>query len=508
MWGGRRLGTVLGKPIGDGDHYAESWEIVDHGADQSVVADGPLAGTTLHELVTQHGPELFGRHHPQPQFPLLFKFLDCQLTLSVQVHPNDAQARKLTPPDLGKTEAWVVLAAEPGSKIYAGLKPGVDRASSNASSPPARATHCLHQLEPRVGDCMFIEAGTVHALGAGLVIAEIQQASNTTFRLFDWNRLDRDGKPRPLHIEESLDTIDYAPRPRRAASPAADRSPARRAARRLRQVRARSLAASTRRRNCGGDNRCHIVWPSSKATYCVIAANVLSRRNRSSSRRLHRRVIEPQGRAVLARHVPAVTESEVAEISPPTRLGRICGVSYNPRPRTCDPRPTSFDSFDGVGVPPCSPASSAARSDMPPTVRVLARPVISGTMRCNSIPIRSTTLRPPVAGGRPHGIRSADPRSQTGPGIHAQATDTCSRSPSPHSRPRRHRSITTPPPTVSPFSPAGGRPYQQRRRINNRCRPCCRRRLRLVRPTSAPKRAQRRPLIVSGRLAAGCVGRL
>ena len=127
LWGGRRLGTDLGKPIGDGPHYAESWEVVDHGADQSIVADGPLAGKTLHELVTQEGRAIFGRHHPRHQFPLLLKFLDCHQTLSVQVHPNDEQAAKLNPPDLGKTEAWVVLAAEPGSKIYAGLKPGVDR---------------------------------------------------------------------------------------------------------------------------------------------------------------------------------------------------------------------------------------------------------------------------------------------------------------------------------------------------------------------------------------------
>ncbi len=131
LWGGRRL-SELGKALGNGDHYAESWEIVDHGTDQSVVADGAWAGTRLQDLVVQHGPALFGRHHPQRQFPLLFKFLDCQKTLSVQVHPNDAQAAGLQPPDLGKTEAWVVLAAEPGAKIYAGLKPGVRRAALEA----------------------------------------------------------------------------------------------------------------------------------------------------------------------------------------------------------------------------------------------------------------------------------------------------------------------------------------------------------------------------------------
>jgi mannose-6-phosphate isomerase len=209
LWGGRRLGTELGKPIGDGPHYAESWEVVDHHADQSIVANGSLAGTTLHQVVMRHGDELFGRHHPRPQFPLLFKFLDCQLTLSVQVHPNDEQAAKLNPPDLGKTEAWVVLAAESGSKIYAGLKPGIDRTILEQELGKGTCEICLHSFEPTVGDCLLIEAGTVHALGAGLLVAEIQQASDTTYRLFDWNRVDRDGKPRPLHIRQALDTIDY-----------------------------------------------------------------------------------------------------------------------------------------------------------------------------------------------------------------------------------------------------------------------------------------------------------
>jgi mannose-6-phosphate isomerase len=209
LWGGRRLGTLLGKPIGAGDHYAESWEVVDHGADQSIVAEGPLAGAALHQLVMQQGENLLGRHQPQKQFPLLFKFLDCNQTLSVQVHPNDEQAARLQPPDLGKTEAWVVLAAEPGSKIYAGIKPGVDRRMLEHAIERGKCDECLHQFEPKVGDCVLIEAGTVHALGAGLLIAEIQQSSDTTYRLFDWNRVDRDGKPRPLHIQKALDVIDF-----------------------------------------------------------------------------------------------------------------------------------------------------------------------------------------------------------------------------------------------------------------------------------------------------------
>jgi mannose-6-phosphate isomerase len=209
LWGGRRLETMLGKSLGPGDDYAESWEVVDHGEDQSVVASGPAAGHTLHELVVSQGEDLLGQHVPQKQFPLLLKFLDCNRTLSVQVHPNDEQAARLDPPDLGKTEAWVVLAADPGSKIYSGLKPGVDRGALQAALEAGKCEECLHQFEPRVGDCVFIQAGTVHALGAGLVIAEIQQASDTTFRLFDFNRVDAEGKPRPLHVADSLATIDY-----------------------------------------------------------------------------------------------------------------------------------------------------------------------------------------------------------------------------------------------------------------------------------------------------------
>ena len=209
LWGGRRLGTMLGKAIGPGDDYAESWEIVDHGDDQSVVANGPLAGKTLGELVREQPAALLGEDFAANSFPLLFKFLDCNRTLSVQVHPNDEQGAQLDPPDLGKTEAWVVLAADPGSKIYAGLKPGVTPEQLAAAIAAGHCETCLHEFEARIGDCVFIPAGTVHALGEGLVIAEIQQASDTTFRLHDWNRVDSAGNPRQLHVEESLATIDY-----------------------------------------------------------------------------------------------------------------------------------------------------------------------------------------------------------------------------------------------------------------------------------------------------------
>ncbi|MBI3836584.1 MAG: class I mannose-6-phosphate isomerase [Planctomycetia bacterium] len=208
LWGGRRLET-LGKPLGPFNDYAESWEIADHGTDQSVVAEGPLAGRTLGELVRQHGHELLGRHAGVKQFPLLFKFLDAHERLSIQVHPDDARARRLDPPDLGKTEAWVILAADPGSYLYAGLRRGLDRATLAREVARRTCDLCLERIEPRAGDCFFLPAGVVHALGPGLLVAEIQQASDTTYRLYDWSRPGPDGQPRKLHVAEALEAIDY-----------------------------------------------------------------------------------------------------------------------------------------------------------------------------------------------------------------------------------------------------------------------------------------------------------
>jgi mannose-6-phosphate isomerase len=209
IWGGRKLGEVLGKPIGPEGVCAESWEIVDHGDDQSVVAAGPLAGRTLGELTRRRGEELLGPDCRESSFPLLLKFLDAAQTLSVQVHPNDEQAARLDPPDRGKTEAWVVIDAEPEGLIYAGLKPGVNRPALAQAIEEGRCEECLHRFHPEPGDCVFLPAGTVHALGEGLLVAEIQQASDTTYRLFDWNRLGTDGKPRELHVEQGLTVIDW-----------------------------------------------------------------------------------------------------------------------------------------------------------------------------------------------------------------------------------------------------------------------------------------------------------
>jgi mannose-6-phosphate isomerase len=209
VWGGRKLATVLRKPIGEGSEYAESWEISDHRLDISRVADGPLAGATLRDLVQSHGEGLFGAAvGAREQFPLLVKFIDAQQDLSVQVHPDDALGRRLAN-DNGKTETWVIVHAEPGSKIYAGLKPGTTRRAMAEAIEAGTVESLLHSFEARAGDCILIPAGTVHAIGAGVVLAEFQQMSDATFRLHDWNRVGLDGKPRPLHIAESLESIDF-----------------------------------------------------------------------------------------------------------------------------------------------------------------------------------------------------------------------------------------------------------------------------------------------------------
>jgi mannose-6-phosphate isomerase len=258
LWGGRRLGDLLGKPLGEGDDYAESWEVCDRGDDQSVVADGALAGRTLGELVRTRGGELLGRHAPQPRFPLLFKFLDARRHLSVQVHPDDSAAARLNPADLGKTEAWVVLEAEPGSAIYAGLKRGVDRPLLERELARGAAELCLARFEPRPGDCVYLPAGMPHAIGAGVLLAEIQQSSDATFRLYDWGRVGPDGQPRPLHVAQALDAIDFnlhLPMPQRPQP--TDRRHVERIVACEKFILDRQRIASPE--SLGGDDRFHIV---------------------------------------------------------------------------------------------------------------------------------------------------------------------------------------------------------------------------------------------------------
>jgi len=208
-WGGRKLGDVLHKPIGSASDYAESWEIADQPSGQSVVASGTFAGKTLADLMQSHPAELLGRHQQMTQFPLLIKFLDANDWLSLQVHPNDEQAKTYDSQENGKTEAWVILHADPGSQICAGLKSGVTRDTFETHLANGTVEECLHLLPAKAGDCIFVPANTVHALGPGTLLAEVQQQSNLTFRLYDWGRMGSDGKPREIHVEESLACIDF-----------------------------------------------------------------------------------------------------------------------------------------------------------------------------------------------------------------------------------------------------------------------------------------------------------
>ena len=168
--------------------YAESWEVSDYHDSVSRVEDGPLAGVTIRELIHTRGTEMLGGAlAPLDQFPLLVKFIDAHQVLSVQVHPDDATGRRLVN-DNGKTEAWVILDAQPGSLIYAGLKRGVGRDEFRAAIEAGKVEPLLHRFEPRAGDSILIEAGTVHAIGAGVLLAEIQEMSDATFRIDDWGR--------------------------------------------------------------------------------------------------------------------------------------------------------------------------------------------------------------------------------------------------------------------------------------------------------------------------------
>jgi len=233
IWGGFGLRDHLQKNTGD-ETAAESWELVDHRDNQSIVLDGALKGKSLRQLIADHPDELLGSelaaslsspNIPQElrnRFPLLLKFLDANRDLSIQVHPNDAFGATLDPPDLGKTEAWIVMAAKPGAKIYAGLKAGVTESDFRAAAASGQTPSMMHSFEPQVGDCVFIEAGTQHAIGAGLLIAEIQQASNTTFRIDDWGRVGNDGKPRPLHIDQGIAATNFDRGPVQAQTPVVD----------------------------------------------------------------------------------------------------------------------------------------------------------------------------------------------------------------------------------------------------------------------------------------------
>ncbi len=208
VWGGRRLESHFGKRLPTHGRIGESWEIVDRREAQSVVHDGSLRGKTLYELWTGYHADVFGDDFPPaPRFPLLFKLLDARERLSVQVHPPVEVAPKLRGEP--KTEMWYILDNYGDGDIFAGLRPGVTREGFEQALRAGSVHETIHRLPVAPGDCIFIPSGRIHAIGAGNVIVEVQQNSDTTYRVFDWNRVGLDGKVRELHIDESLDSIDF-----------------------------------------------------------------------------------------------------------------------------------------------------------------------------------------------------------------------------------------------------------------------------------------------------------
>ena len=208
VWGGRKLEQLYHKPLPPSRPIGESWELSDHGEDISVIANGPLAGKNLRWLIEQHSAELLGEARSQHgRFPLLIKILDAQEKLSLQVHPPAHRAAALGGEP--KTEMWYIADAEPGAELYVGLRRGVTREQFEHKIKSGEVAECFHRIQVRSGDTMFLPSGRVHAIGGGLVIFEIQQNSDTTYRVFDWNRVGLDGKPRALHVKESLASIEF-----------------------------------------------------------------------------------------------------------------------------------------------------------------------------------------------------------------------------------------------------------------------------------------------------------
>lgn len=201
VWGGRRLETAFNKPLPSDHPYGESWEM----HDTATITNGSLAGWAIGDVLIEYGHALVGpANDPAKGFPLLAKILDAADWLSIQVHPNDEQARQLEGEPRGKTEAWYILSAEPGAKLVIGVQPGTSRAVMAEAIRANTLDDLLVYAEVSAGDVLYIPAGTIHALGPGLLIYEIQQSSDTTYRLYDWGRLGLDGEPRALHVDKGV----------------------------------------------------------------------------------------------------------------------------------------------------------------------------------------------------------------------------------------------------------------------------------------------------------------
>ncbi len=210
IWGGNKLKTLFNKEIPN-DRIGESWELSGLSEAPSVVANGVYTGKNINELLQDYGNDILGASIVEKygnQLPLLFKLLDAREQLSIQVHPNDALAQKRHN-SFGKTEMWYVVQADTGSELIAGFNENISIDEFKSAIDSSTVTDLMKHYEVQKGDTFFLETGTVHAIGAGIVIAEIQQTSDITYRIYDFDRIDQDGKKRQLHIEESLDAINF-----------------------------------------------------------------------------------------------------------------------------------------------------------------------------------------------------------------------------------------------------------------------------------------------------------
>jgi mannose-6-phosphate isomerase len=207
VWGGRHLESLYGKRLPSAALIGESWEIVDRPEAQSVVHEGPMRGRTLHELWCQQRPEIFGNVPNTPRFPILCKLLDAQENLSLQVHPPRAMAKKLGGDP--KTEIWYIASAAPKARLYAGLKKAMTPETFAKALEEGKVEKQLHAIEVQAGDSMYLPSGRIHALGAGIVLVEIQENSDTTYRIYDWNRAKKGRPQREMHIAEAMQCADF-----------------------------------------------------------------------------------------------------------------------------------------------------------------------------------------------------------------------------------------------------------------------------------------------------------
>ncbi|MDD5328203.1 MAG: class I mannose-6-phosphate isomerase [Phycisphaerae bacterium] len=208
IWGGQKLKEIFGKHIPPLEKIGESWELADLPDDKSVIINGEFAGQNINSVIRKYPEEIIGSSNFSENLPLLIKFLDAEDILSVQVHPDEQTCKRMGRGE-PKTECWYIISAAPDAVIYKGLKKGVTKEQFSIAIKNGTAAELLVKVPVKPGQCHFLPSGTVHSIGAGLLIAEIQTPSDTTYRVFDWNRVDDTGKARQLHIEEALESINF-----------------------------------------------------------------------------------------------------------------------------------------------------------------------------------------------------------------------------------------------------------------------------------------------------------